>query len=261
MTTIICGYTDHQKLAHGARDAAKPEAKLTTRPWNMYKPADTTWWLIPSTDWPAYLHGKAYLAKDIRDPERIECGLDVEKGLDPIVAGPYPATRKKGFILDKAWKAWPKVLASLADGSLLEVANQVRANAGQPIQVRVASWYAQDPNDFDPHPLMSDKELFGECRSAVDGGRIWFQLEPDGTLVELEQRCLREGLLPVADSRSLAQLAESLQPTHELNWSWIDLYLGVHMRRFSTEGLPSGEVWYGDRIWPNLLRPWLPWII
>jgi len=31
---------------------------LVARPWNMYEPDTTTWWLVPSSDWPAYKHGK-----------------------------------------------------------------------------------------------------------------------------------------------------------------------------------------------------------
>ena len=67
---------------------------LTERPWNLHNPTDTLWWLVPSTEWPAYSHGKLAfsLAKDDgrkhllgwNDPllelEKMFVGLNVEKG-------------------------------------------------------------------------------------------------------------------------------------------------------------------------------------
>jgi len=34
---------------------------FTARPWNYFKPDTTIWWLVPSTDWPSYKHGKIIL--------------------------------------------------------------------------------------------------------------------------------------------------------------------------------------------------------
>ena len=53
-----------QDLAYAANDCLT--LGLTARPWNLYAAADTFWWLVPSTEWPAYRYGKLAfsLAKD-----------------------------------------------------------------------------------------------------------------------------------------------------------------------------------------------------
>jgi hypothetical protein len=51
-------------LAYAVKAQHRPE--LTPRPWQHQAPDDTLWWLVPSSDWPAYRHGKFVfsLAKD-----------------------------------------------------------------------------------------------------------------------------------------------------------------------------------------------------
>jgi hypothetical protein len=36
---------------------------FTLRPWNLYKPENTLWWLVPSKDWPSYKYGKIAIYK------------------------------------------------------------------------------------------------------------------------------------------------------------------------------------------------------
>ena len=45
-----------RELAYAINDIGKPG--LTPRPWNIYSPDDTFWWLVPTTEWPAYRYGK-----------------------------------------------------------------------------------------------------------------------------------------------------------------------------------------------------------
>ena len=54
-----------QELAYAVNDRLR--LGLTARPWNIYAAADTFWWLVPSTDWPAYRYGKLAfsLARDV----------------------------------------------------------------------------------------------------------------------------------------------------------------------------------------------------
>jgi len=55
--------TSVRSLAHSLVDALQDRThRLTPRPYNQHKPGDSLWWLVPSTEWPAYRHGKLYLA-------------------------------------------------------------------------------------------------------------------------------------------------------------------------------------------------------
>ncbi len=48
--------TSPQELANAVNDQMR--LGLTRRRWNLYKPRETFWGLVPSTEWPAYRHGK-----------------------------------------------------------------------------------------------------------------------------------------------------------------------------------------------------------
>ena len=73
-------------IAHGLNERLK--LGLTSRPWNMHSPADTLWWLLKSTDWPAYEHGKLVFSFAKDDARRRLLGMnDSVLGLDMIFAG------------------------------------------------------------------------------------------------------------------------------------------------------------------------------
>ena len=105
-----------QELAHSVNDRMK--LGLTARPWNIYAAADTFWWLVPSTDWPAYRYGKLAfsLAKDVPRKEllglndsllaidTVFAGFNVEKGYGTVATVVNPALRRKPTqIIDPKW--------------------------------------------------------------------------------------------------------------------------------------------------------------
>lgn len=74
--------------------------ELTARPWNRFEPLNTEWWLIPSTEWPAYRHGKFFFKTRNKDRD-LYCGLFVEKGLDPSIAVAFPTGKR--LVMDNTW--------------------------------------------------------------------------------------------------------------------------------------------------------------
>lgn len=77
---------------------------LVARPYNRFKPEETIWWLVPTTDWPAY-----HLPKIIISKEKDEycLGLYVEKGHGYVVATVDESKKIKSSIMDKSW-FWDK---------------------------------------------------------------------------------------------------------------------------------------------------------
>lgn len=51
---------------------------FTARPYNFNDPDNSPWWLVPSTQWPAFRYGKYYFCLDNTD---LLIGLYVEKGV------------------------------------------------------------------------------------------------------------------------------------------------------------------------------------
>jgi len=60
MTTRLA-YNSPRQTCYAVKETAQGQfEKLVARPWNIYEPDTTMWWLVPSNDWPAYKHGKLY---------------------------------------------------------------------------------------------------------------------------------------------------------------------------------------------------------
>ena len=59
---------------------------LTARPYNRFEPENTTWWLVPTTDWPAYRLPKILISKEKNDENLYHIGLYAEKGHGHVVA-------------------------------------------------------------------------------------------------------------------------------------------------------------------------------
>lgn len=71
-----------RELCDDVKDVCAGEFNtLTARPWNRFEPDASLWWLVPSTDWPAYRYGKLYFDwLDKNDFSVMSCGLHVERG-------------------------------------------------------------------------------------------------------------------------------------------------------------------------------------
>jgi hypothetical protein len=53
---------------------------LVARPWNIYEPETSLWWLVPSSDWPAYKYGKLFFDWADQRRKSIWVGFHSEKG-------------------------------------------------------------------------------------------------------------------------------------------------------------------------------------
>lgn len=112
-----CEFPNVHALALEMRETAElvTGLNLSPRPWNRFEPEISRWWLVPSTDWPAYHHGK--LSFDPKDEKAsiLYCGFDVEKGFGSIVAQAYSSTRSRNLIMGNSW-TWYRFVTDLAGG-------------------------------------------------------------------------------------------------------------------------------------------------
>lgn len=257
---IICRFRSVQEMARAVRESAEliEGQHYSPRPWNRFNPEDTDWWIVPSTDWPAYRYGKGMLKPDVRFPDHILCGLYVEKGFAPLVLGAYPELGRRGHVIDEGW-AWFKFLDGLSNGSILCAAQTVTQETGSSMILEISSWYTSSPVDFEPHPLLDEEALAAECRSPLDGGRVWFTVT-DGELKKQEERCIQDVTAPLVTCRDLGQLAEAFRSTPEADWAWIDVYIGVLVKLARDAPVSSGY-WEASEVWRKLIHPWRQWIV
>ena len=233
---------DQIKIAH-------PQQQIGARPWNRFKPNQSLWWIIPSTAWPAYRHGKFFLTQDrtdlenpsFWDPSRLFLGLHVESGLSRDVASVYTKWRAgndDSLVRSSDW-LWGSFLADLEEGAVAEAARMVHRTTGVTVSVVVETSY--------PSGDGSDRgkwELLGHMNFNCDG----YRLSP--------KPCTQPKYIPeLKDVRSLDELREKL--LNLARFQWVDLFLGVVIvteSRKMTEEQVVAEVW-------EYLAPWDKWFV
>ena len=133
-------YENNFKIAH-----ALEVPGYTLRPYNQYKPAKTTWWLIPGTEWPAYRFGK-YSVRLNEGDERPIIGYYVEHGL-PLDLKSLPGIKPK-FIMLSNWY-WYDFIKHMQAGDLAEPIRQTLERSGLPLVFRLNTYPFNQVPDFD----------------------------------------------------------------------------------------------------------------
>ncbi len=103
--------------------------RFTRRPFNRFDTARSLWWIVPSTEYPAYRFGK-FFVDEVDD--RYEVGLHVEKGWTQSIE------RKPELMMDNSW-TWHLFVDALARGQVGERLLGIRQAMGDdtPITTRV----------------------------------------------------------------------------------------------------------------------------
>ncbi len=257
---IMCDFRNIQQMAKSVcNDAQQIQGRrFSPRPWNRFEPDDTDWWIVPSTEWPAYRYGKGMFRLVEYLPGQVLICLNVEKGFAPIVAEAFPSLASRGQIIDEQW-AWHRFLQGLKDGSVGQIVKDFDEDISSELIIEISAWYPSDYDDFDPYSLpLRDSSIDEGCRSAEDAGLIWFKIEGE-ELKKLGDSCVGEIVEPIAGCLGFIDLSNALQTSPKLPWAWIDISVGVLVSLLSESQKPT-DAWGSTQIWNRLLRPWLPWI-
>jgi hypothetical protein len=246
---VRCSYKNIQELAHGLSAAAEncSGKRLVARPWNRYVPENSTWYLIPSSDWPAYRYGKFLLTPWAE----LFCGFYVEKGLGKITESAYPEYRKHGFTMDATWY-WNHFAQEYVSPAFQTAANQVSQAASSPVHLVIT---ASLPEALVWEPEYSAMEI-EELREQNTAGQVEYEVGASGSLRLVRQQYIRDQMEPATHCTSLAQLPGILSTPAIREWLWIDFQIGLYVQR-AEEFTP--DCWTSTEIWKKLLSPWLTW--
>jgi hypothetical protein len=186
---------------------------------------DTLWWLVPSTDWPAYRHGKFVfsLAKDsprkalaglnnsLIKADKIFAGLNVEKGYGHV-ATEVDATlkRKTTQIIDNDW-LW----FTLVDGNGPARFTKLLAavSATEKLHLYVVSSYVHDR----------------ESTVQPERDAVMFSCHPAGISAVLHNQFpigVLRGIHKATDFVTLAELLKTIDGYH-----WVDIYVGTYLTK------------------------------
>jgi hypothetical protein len=252
----ICAFRDVQSAANAVLDEIHDRhavaQRLTARPYNPYEASNTTWWLIPSTEWPAYRFAKLFF--DRRGDGLLYCGLHVEKGITPAVyAAAFGARKAKNQVLQADW-AWHRISAAMKQGQLDLTVQAATASSGMSVRLIVEARIEQDqdrsassPSDEEPALHLDTIEYDAGAGSLTATNAVL-------------QAHLLDGIEQVT---SLADLAQALQGVKLADWLWCDLYFStaLELSPASLDSAPApAGAWDAAAIWDRCLAPWKSWI-
>ncbi len=235
-----------EELCNRVKKVCQQEfATLSARPYNYNKPGTNTalWWLIPSTDWPAYGHGKLFFRWSSSDHTAISCGLHIEKGLDESVRDAYRTNRDlQQHIMGSRW-TWHHFLSDLKNGTVTTALAKAKAGTNDGVFLEIVGFY--------PRSL----EFFDQTRA-------FYKFECSGSSGEcklLEADDLDSLMLSLKDVSSLEGAASELTTLMSNKFLWIDILLGVNLDISRTEQHEARPIVATD-LWTKHLRPFKDWL-
>ena len=223
-----------------------PMDPLTARPWNRYDATNTEWWLIPSSDWPAFRFGKFFFQPFPRTG-RMFCGLYLEKGLDPAIAAAYP--RGKKFIMNEDWN-WHRLMHDMRAGRVSQAAAEAAQRNRRPPLLVTDGGFVEDPGSYDPQA------------PPMDWNTLQFHVEPQG-LQLIEATLSDPSFRVIQNATTLEALPDLFDALPHRAWTWINLYIGYELAfgPLEPEAPPRPGRWDAGDIWRNCLAPWAKWVV
>jgi hypothetical protein len=239
------GYPNARSVAYAVKRELENRGwhKITARPWNMYDPDHTFWWLVPGTEWPAYQHGKLFFSPDHAPDGFLFCGLHMEKGLDLSVASAYESRAGKRLIMDEDW-AWHGFFKDLGTEKLSHALEHASREIAAPVLIRLDAGIVQDPGSFDPlapRPKW-DNVIF----------------ETSGDFLKIESKETPSNILDdIARSKDMSRLNKAISEIKTSGWIWLDFFIGSLFEKTSASSDPDS--WNAKLLWNKGLS-WLgPW--
>lgn len=185
---------------------------FTARPWNMFKPDTTLWWLIPSTEWPAYKHGKIAF---YRSGDKLSVGLHVEKGVSAAAGQTLPPTRAATLCTKPDW-IWHTFLADLKSGEFEAKISRISQAAGKSLRISVQASNVTSKEERYSEVLEGQKTE-NSVSFLFETGSL--EEHPDGATGEMRY---------IEKIHTLPDLM-NLFVSKDMEWLWIDLFVVIEV--------------------------------
>jgi hypothetical protein len=245
-------YETPREICYKIKDIALSKGvKLTARPWNKNKPDETDWWLIPSTDWPAFKYGKFFFTWNPELKDKLYFGYYIEKGLDRTIKEAYPSRKGSQYIMDKDW-AWFRFLNGLSSDKIKNIINKLNNDSSFPVELIIDGGNVPDPESFDPF-----------APRIIGWDKCILKLSQNSNNLELLESQLEAHLLTELTTTSdLNKLADIINRLNENKWLWIDFFIASKLHILPTkdnENKPNRQIDV-EMIWDKFLSPFLEWV-
>lgn len=229
--------------------ADQKQCRLFSRPYRIHEPEISSWWLVPSSSWPAFKFGKFYFSWG--ENNTLLCGLHVEEGIDPNVRSGYPSEKGRRYIMTPNW-TWYRFLSDLNNQKLESIIKIVAESLSFPIEFSIDGGYVIDPDSFDPYGLRIGWDSYQ---------LIWQKNSNKFKTKKVKQRAnLLNELIYVKTFNNLYQVLEKLGKD---DWIWLNVYISIGFRIEQDKNKVSetNHLWSANDIWEKFLCHFLPWLM
>lgn len=237
-------FQNNCRAAHAVRDHLDhlyPDGRpLTARAYQRQAPEFSDWYFFPASGhWPAQRHGKLFLR---RHPEQYDClcaGYFVERGHGHQVLAADPRF-DPNLIMQPYWY-WFQFVRRAQAGELDVPLREVLERSQIPLSLRADVWPYR-PRDHD-------------TRSRTPDDTIQFIIDsPQAALQNVKKSDAIFARLN--DCTNAQELTAQLDGWDELDWYWVNLFIGVKLRY----GDEETGTWRARDIWRNAMEPWAEWV-
>ena len=208
--------------------------KLSRRPFNRFKPVETSWWLVPSSKMPFYSFGKFYFTWDEKTMDYIDAGFYIEKGLDKSLKILYPKVSSKGrqLLMIKPW-IWDDFLEACNGNSITKILKKAcEKTSFNSIYFKVTGNYVDELSLFDPYaPKVKDDYFI-------------FEYNPETEKIKVIEAFRGNLLLKKFNkAKNIQQFIKILHEFNDEHFMWLKLFI---FQRFSLEKTDSKPILVTD---------------
>ncbi|NLF44464.1 MAG: hypothetical protein GX581_00160 [Syntrophomonadaceae bacterium] len=183
--------------------------QFTLRPFNRHKPDNTIWWLVPSTEWPSYKHGKIAVFKSYNS-EDFMVGLYFEKGLS---AEASEMSSQKLRIQDD-W-AWNIFIKDIGNGNFEKILAAIFKSTGEDIKLILQAIPVMDKEQ-------ADKDF--EIPEAINT----IEFKYNGIELEYIKESAKGEMVSFKDIGKFEDLLKVFK-ANDMEWYWIDFYAVIEV--------------------------------
>jgi len=219
---------------------------LIARPANRFKPDDTLWWLVPSTEFPAYKYGKIFFEKKEKG---MFCGFQIEKGVSTDNETHLPSLQ-----INRDW-LWNEFMEALRNGDSSILKNLAPKKFKSYLVVSAGIVPAFD----NTHPEMSEnfKDTFvsSKIEYEIDKNLELHFKEEEFKPNDKQEKIAEYFKNKLKEETDISKLATKVSngDMPDFNWSWIDVYFGTYIP------VEQNDMTVAE-LWRDYLEQWVLWL-
>jgi len=212
---------------------------LSPRAWDHHDPEQSPWWLVPSTDWPAYAFGKYFFRWTSEQCTEMLAGFQVERGVDAVLT---PVFKSASIVTQPGWE-WFRFVRSVKNGTFEDALAIASDEIKTTIYIRLAVGIA------------NPKDRHDRAVPQMPKAQVTFVWERSTRFLTFYEAHGDQTLVPGATgAKTLAELLDAVAAADGQEWLWVNILTGIRLVPIAGSGVTSDE-----QLWRKFLSRFKTW--